>query len=123
MYIAIHEKDDDFENPLSRLWDEDTCVYGAIRDFVAHRRQASVIFLARLKRLVGSPDYSGDYSRGMRVGRGGNLGGHEQPPLDNATTTETLDHNDELGLDEDEMGESVGQLVHYVSDLSLLPWV
>ena len=120
LYTAIHDEDDDFANTLSRLHNGDPCIYGVVHDFIAHRRQVNDLLLARLKRLVSSPDYLGDCSCGVRAGGGGS-GSYGQQLPDDAIMTGALDHDDELGSDEDETDELVGQLVDYVSDLSLLP--
>ena len=121
LYTAIYDEEDNFTNTLSQLQDGDPCIYGVVYDFISHRRQVNDLLLARLTRLVGSPDYSGDYSRGVWVGHGGSSGSHGQPPPDDVMMTGALDHEDEPGSDEDETDELVGQLVDYVSDLSLLP--
>ena len=120
LYTAIHDEDDDFVNTLLRLQNGDPCVYGVVHDFIAHRRQVNDLLLARLKRLVSSSDYSGDCSRGVRVG-GGSSGSRDQQLPDDAIMAGALNRDDELGSDEDETDELVGQLVDYVSDLSLLP--
>ena len=107
-------------NTLLRLQNGDPCVYGVVHDFIAHRRQVNDLLLARLKCLVSSSDYSGDCSRGVRVG-GGSSGSRDQQLPDDAIMAGALNRDDELGSDEDETDELVGQLVDYVSDLSLLP--
>lgn len=136
LYTAIHDENDDFKKSLSRLRTGDPLIYGAVYEFVVHRQRVNDLLLARLKLLTESPDYSGDCSRGVRVGRVGSsdMGAshQEQSSRDDAWMAETPDggdrggergveddDNDELGVDDTD--EMVGQLVDYVSDLALLP--
>ena len=113
---------------VSRLQHSNSLVYGAVCDFVTRRQQVNRLLLTKLKLLTSSPNYSGDISRGVRVGSGISVdedrGGLEQPLADGANVAGGLNHTDddndeELGVDETD--ELVGQLVDYVSDLALLP--
>jgi hypothetical protein len=123
LYTSIHDEDDDFKNLLSKLQTGDLVLYGAVRDFVTHRRQVNGVLLAKLKHLTSSSNYSGNRSRGVRVGReaitGGNMGNMRGSELVDHLDHDGDDVNEELGVDEAD--ELVGQLVDYVSDLTLLP--
>ena len=128
LYTAIHDETEDFEETLSRLRTGDPLVYGAVYDFVAHRQQVNSLLLARLKIVTDSPGYSGDCSRGVRVGSRKSSGeiavGSGQPLVDCVVAVDGLDcdsndNDEELGIDETD--ELVGQLVDYVGDLALLP--
>ena len=59
----------------------------------------------------------------MQVGNSGSVDNPGQSFADDVRVADSLDHevddNDELGVDETD--ELVGQLVDYVSDLTLLP--
>ena len=131
LYTAIHDEDDDFEKTLSKLQDGDPHIYGAVHDFITYRRQVNNVLLARLTLLTNSPDYSGDCSRGVRVGSGGGPGGSERSLADDVRMLDSLDqdnvnssddgndNDEELGIDKTD--ELVGQLIDYVSNLALLP--
>jgi hypothetical protein len=97
-------------------------VYGAVYDFIARRRQVNGLLVVKINRLIISSDYSGDCSRGVRVGKPtpadrntSNLDPANNPDHDN---DDDDNNNEELGADD--MDELVGQLVDYVSDLALL---
>ena len=121
LYTAIHDEDDDFDESLSRLQVGDPLIYGAVHEFVTRRRAVNELLLTKLNYLTSSPDYSGDCSRGVQVGRDGANGRNTS----GSGLARDLDHsgdNDEHDdLDIDEADELVGQLVDYVSDLTLLP--
>ena len=123
LYTAIHDEDDNFEESLSKLQAGDPLVYEAVRDFVTHRRQVNGVLLAKLNHLTSTPDYSGDRSRGVRVGRGVSDSGNVHGPGSVNKHVHGGDDgdsdNEELGVDEAD--ELVGQLIDYVSDLTLLP--
>lgn len=122
LYTAIYDEDDFFRATLSRLQTEDPLIYETVHDFISRRQRVNGLLLSRLNVLTNSPDYSGDRSRGVRVGSGSSSGrstGTSGRPL--------VDNDGELGADEsdeelgaDETDELVGQLVDYVSDLALL---
>ena len=59
----------------------------------------------------------------MRVGSSRDADSRAQLPSEDSTMTDALDHNNgsEDELDGDEADEMVGQLIDYVSDLTLLP--
>jgi hypothetical protein len=134
LYTAIYDEAGDFEKGLFRLQTGNPLIYAAVRDFVTRRQQVNNLLLARLRLLTNSPGYSGDCSRGVRLGRrtssceGEGTRGFGQQLVDRTGETkgsdcEDNDNNDnddeEPGVDE--MDELVGQLVDYVSDLALLP--
>jgi hypothetical protein len=125
LYTAIHDENDFFRTTLARLQTGDLLIYGAVHDYTTRRQQVNNLLLLRLDVLTSSPDYSGDCSRGVRVGSGssgcegtGSLG---RPSADMGGVNNDNGDNDddELGLDETDA--LVGQLVDYVSDLTLLP--
>jgi hypothetical protein len=127
LYTAIHDEDDLFRRTLSRLQTGDPLVYGATHDFIARQQQVNSLLLSRLGALTSSPNYTGDTSRGVRVGSCL----HSSQCTDGLGQTSAdvgrvgNDHNndddndEELGVDETD--ELVGQLIDYVSDLTLLP--
>ena len=125
LYTAIHDEDDDFKRTLPKLQNGDPLVYGAVYEFITHRRQVNDLLLATLKLLTSSPEYSGDFSCGVRVGSGSSVGDLEWLSVDDVSMAGGLDHNndnndnEELGVDE--MDGLVWQLVDYISDLTLLP--
>jgi hypothetical protein len=122
LYTAIHDENDSFRVSLSRLQTGDPLIYGAVCDFVARRQRINGLLLSRLDTLTNSSNYSGDCSRGVRVGSGPPSGGGTGNPgqllvgVDN--DREDGDNDEELGADETD--ELVGQLIDYVSDLTLL---
>ena len=125
LYTAIQDENDLFRTTLSRLQNGDPLVYGAVHDFITHRERVNHLLLSRLDSLTSSPDYSGDRSRGVRVGScsSGCEGAdslEEQALVDAGGVGEDHDddYNEELGADDTD--ELVGQLVDYVSDLTLL---
>jgi hypothetical protein len=73
LYTAIHNENDNFEKALSRLRNGDPLMYGAVHEFISHRRQVNDLLLARLAVLTNSSDYSGDHSRGVQVGNSGSV--------------------------------------------------
>jgi hypothetical protein len=83
----------------------------------------------RLKILTGSPNYTGNRSRGVRVGSSATSGestgnsGWSLVDVDSVNRVRDVndDDNDNEELGADETDELVGQLVDYVSDLTLLP--
>jgi hypothetical protein len=129
LYTSIYDEAEDFKNALSRLRTGDPLIYGAAFDFITRRQQVNNLLLARLKSLVNSPEYSGDCSRGVRLGGGVSSYNDKgvddvgQEPVGVMGDLDRDDGNDnddeELGVDETD--ELVGQLVDYVSDLALLP--
>jgi hypothetical protein len=125
LYTAIYDENDFFRATLSRLQTGDPLVYSAVHDFTAHRQRVNDLLLSRLNALTSSSDYSGDSSRGVRAGSGSSGNGTDspgQPPANVGSISNEHDgeeDNDEE-LDAEETDESVGQLIDYVSDLSLL---
>jgi hypothetical protein len=126
LYTAIYDENNFFRLTLSRLQTGDSLVYGAVHDFTTRRQRVNNLLLSRLNALTSSFNYSGDTSRGVQAGSGssgdgtGSLG---QPPANVGGVSNEHDgeeDNDEE-LDAEETDESVGQLVDYVSDLTLLP--
>ena len=68
LYTAILDEDDTFKDTLSRLQNGDPCIYKAVCDFITRRQQVNDLLLTRLTRFTNSPNYSGNLSRGVRVG-------------------------------------------------------
>ena len=126
LYTAIHDEKDFFNVTLSRLRSGDPLVYGAVHDFIVRRERVNDLLLSRLKSLTDSPNYSGDCSRGVRVGnrspgcKGAGSLGHALADVGNlGDDHDDYDDNEEFGADDSD--ELVGQLIDYVSDLTLLP--
>jgi len=116
LYTAIHDEDNDFDESLSKLQAGDPLIYRAVHDFVAYRRQVNGLLLAKLKHLTSTPGYSGDCSRGVRIGRNVSNGG-DASGFEPAGDLDHDENDEELGVDETD--ELVGQLIDYVSDLVL----
>jgi hypothetical protein len=87
------------------------------------------LLLTRLKSLVNSPEYSGNFSCGVRLGGGvssNNDKGVDDVGQEPVGVMGDLDHNDGNDNDDEELGvdetdELVGKLIDYVSGLALLP--
>lgn len=122
LYTAIHDENDSFRATSSRLRTGDPILYRTVHDFISRRQRVNDLLLSRLELLTNSPNYSGDRSRGVRVGSspGGQSAGNPG--------SQFVENNEEFGADEtddedpgaDETDELVGQLIDYVSDLALL---
>lgn len=123
LYTAIYDEEDKFEETLVRLKSGDPHIYGAVSEFVTRRQQVNDLLLTKLDLLTTSSDYSGDCSRGVRVGSGppGNMGKGEAVRPTAAEGVNDGDDDDDDELDIDEADALVGQLVDYVSDLAILP--
>ena len=124
LYTAIHDEDDFFRTTLSRLECGDPLVYGAVHDSISCRQRVNALLLARLNVLTDSPNYSGDCSRGVRAGGGSadgqGMGGPGQPLVYAGGVDDNREDDNDEELGADETDELVGQLIDYVSDLTLL---
>ena len=103
----------------------DPLVYGAVQDFITRQERVNDLLLSRLDSLTSSPHYSGDRLCGVRVGSHSssceNVDSLEEQALVDAGGVgedHDDDNNEELGADDTD--ELVGQLVDYVSNLTLL---
>ena len=129
LYTAICDENDLFRATLSQLQARDPLIHAAVRDFTTRRQQVNNNLLAKLDTLTSSSDYTGDCSRGVRVGgtasSGGDVGSSGSVlDVDGRAAGkagEDSDDDNEGDLGGDETDELVGQLVDYVSDLVLLP--
>ena len=96
---------------------------GPVHDFITRRQQVNGLLLSKLNILTSSSDYSGDCSRGVRVGSfsGEVVDSLGRPLVDlgGVSADHDDDHDDEHGANETD--ELVGQLIDFVSDLTLLP--
>ena len=119
LYTAIHDKEDKFEETLDQLHPGDPLIYGVVLDFVACRQKVNNLLLTKLDLLMGSTEYLGKCSHGVRVGSGasGGMGMGKSVWLAEA---EGIDHNDNNEIDMDKADMIIGQLVDYVSKLALL---
>lgn len=126
LYTAIHDESDLFRKTLSRLQPGHPLIHKAVLNYVARRQQVNGLLLSKLDALTSSPNYSGDVSRGVRVD-GGSFSSEDteslgQPSANDSGTTHARDDEDnDEEPDIEDVDESVGQLIDYVSDLSLLP--
>ena len=123
LYTAIHDKNDFFRMTLSRIWGGDLLIYGAVHDFITRQQQVNGLLLSKLNILTSSSDYSGDCSHGVRVGSfsGEVVDSLGWPLVDlgGVSADHNDDHDDEHGANETD--ELVGQLIDFVSNLTLLP--
>ena len=128
LYTAIRDEDDFFARTLSRLQAGDPALHRMVHDFVTRRQQVNNLLLTKLASLVSSPDYTGDRSRGIRVGGHSKdaIGSGQLPGEDSGIGGDIYnDHDDgddgeEFSVDET-AGELASQLIDYLSDLSLQP--
>ena len=65
LYTAIHDKDNNFKNVLSRLQTGNLLIYGATDDFITMQQQVNDSLLTRLKLLTDSLNYLGNCSCGV----------------------------------------------------------
>jgi hypothetical protein len=118
LYTAALDENDTFSGVLSRLQLISSPVYGVVKDFADRRRRVNSLILARLKILTHSQGFSGNCSRGMRIGSNFTSGrNNEQVDI---LVEAAVEDDEEMDADES-MDESVSQLVDYVGDLAILP--
>jgi hypothetical protein len=118
LYTAILDENDKFDEVLSRPQLTASPMYGAVKDFTDRRRRVNDLLLAKLEHLAHSQDFSGNFSRGVRLGsdvfhrKGSDL----QAVVDQNMKEMGDDEEDE---DFEEMDELVSHLVDYVGDLAI----
>jgi hypothetical protein len=118
LYTAILDENDKFGEALSQPQLTASPVIGAVKDFTDRRRRVNSLLLAKLEHLGRSQGFSGDFSRGTRLGsdifhrRGSDL----QAAVDRNTKEMGDEEEDE---DFEEMDELVSHLVDYVGDLAI----
>jgi hypothetical protein len=118
LYTTTLDENDTFSGVLSRLQLISSPVYGVVKDFADRRRRVNSLILARLKNLTHSQGFSGNCSRGMRIGSNFTSGRNDKQV--DILVEAAVEDDEEMDADES-MDESVSQLVDYVGDLAILP--
>ena len=120
LYTSILDEHEVFATLLVRLREQHSLLYAVAVEFCDRRRSINLRHLQRLELLTKLEGFTGNLTRGVRVGRPEALGVVvEEPVVLDPRTLYTIDAaaEDELFDEQEDVEVEVGGVVEYVSNL------
>jgi hypothetical protein len=122
LHTHLLDENSSLNNIVLKLKRDAHPITGAVEDFVIRRQRANIYLLARVQDIHELKEFTGDKTRGIRVGKADELAGElangvciNEVSVGHTARDEELDDD----LDDDEARDEYRGLVQYVSDMPL----